>query len=426
MAHLSFFILAFHILFFWRHYTTNCLATGETLSTFFPSLVHIGRCIRQGKWWNMDKCYWLNFHAHPVLSSYYPPHIIASLIVSFFDINTQFNVFKYVTLLHHLFMNIGYYLLFSLFMDPITALFWSITVSYCAFFLKPQSCIIYTLSWIPWFFYGIKTSLIIASIACGMSLLGGYYPLSIYLLPIGFLFSPMAIVPLAIGSMIALPQLIPFFRYLPKTNKVKEEKSPSVGPWEYNYYFGLSPILLILLTFKLYYIELLLIIPLSILIRRYIPRVYSRTWCILLVIMPLVVKIHVPIALVILQCFDLWLFNRSVIPYEGYQELPRKPSWTFNTKLTRFLSGKQNRVSGLPWPLFTGIINNIKTLGYCGSMQNKMMERLRGNNGQHEWDGSYEDPRLDSYRVGWAFTSQKINWKSTGIKNLYSNPRLSS
>ena len=427
MAHLSELLVIFHILFFWRHYTTNCLATGETLSTFFPSWVHIGRCIRQGKWWSTDKCYWLNFHAHPVLSSYYPPHIITSYIASFFKIDTQFNIFKWNLLLHHLFMNFGFFFLFRQFLDPVSSVFWSITVSYCVFFLKLQSCIIYTLSWVPWV-YGLSMNSAIpfgyGPIACGMSLLGGYYPLALYLLPWVGLTSLKATFSLAIGTLIASPQLIPFFKYLPKTNKTVEEKSPSAGPWEYNYYFGIVPLILIITTFKLYYIELLLVIPISILFKKQLPRVHSRLWCISIILMPFVIHAHVSIIFVLIQCATLWIHNRQVIPYTGYSELYRKPSWVFNTPITRFLSGKSDRVSGLPWPLFTGIINNIKTLGYCGSMQNKMMEKLRGTNGQHGWEGPLDDPRLDSYRVRWLYTRQRNDWKPTGIRHLWENPRL--
>src|ERR1700690_853851 len=81
------------------------------------------------------------------------------------------------------------------------------------------------------------------------------------------------------------------------------------------------------------------------------------------------------ICLCLIQTFDLLWHNWNLIPTRPYSELYNRPSLAFRGSLARFLEENlgQDRVSGLPYPLFTGHINELRTLGYCGGMQLKLM-----------------------------------------------------
>lgn len=408
-------IILFHILFFYKNYTSWCMSTSELLSTFFPSWLFIGRHLRAGRSWKNEPCYWLNFHSHPVLSSYYPVHVLTALLGTFLSLNSAFMLLARSVLLHHLFMNIGWYLFFRQTTDESTALFLSIAISYCAYFLKQQPCLMYTIAWFPytlmkgWF----------SCIALGMMVLSGYYPLMIYLVPFTMVFNPLSL----LGIVIGLPQIIPFLRYLPKTIYKDIDKNPNVGPTEKNFFFGITPLILAITNFSYYYLLLPLPIILSYL---KITRIPMRVFVIALVGFFLILRqTHVGYPFIILLCLELWIYNR-LLPPPIYSELYNKPSLAFNNKLTKFLSGNECRVSGLPFPLFTGIINNIKTLGYCGCMQNKLMFKWRKDD-QHDWFRNHADSEsLDRSRVRFAFSRKKIdNWKPTIIRNLYENPRIS-
>ena len=60
------------------------------------------------------------------------------------------------------------------------------------------------------------------------------------------------------------------------------------------------------------------------------------------------------------------------------------------------------RVSGLPFPLFTGYIHGFRTLGYNGGFQLRDMAKWRGDtnpdgSGKHAWDGG--DIQGDLYGI---------------------------
>ena len=260
-----------------------------------------------------------------------------------------------------------------------------------------------------------------------MIILAGYYPLAVFLLPISIFFGQW--LPIGIGLLIGLPQLIPFLKYLPKTIRGTVE-APSDSPIENQFYFGLTPIIILIANFKP--IFLILAIPLLFrLFKSTLFRVPQRAMILscyvaiyfCLIEMKAMTNIQV-IALLLVQSFDLWLNNRELIPPRPFCELWQKPSRAFNTKLTRYLDENLGdaRVAGLPYPLFTGHINNFKTIGYCGSMQNKLMYKWR-KSFKHDpfMDGVNEDD-LTRFRIKLAYSRTKLTWPSTPIRNLYLNP----
>ena len=394
------------------------MATSELLSTFFPTWLNGGK----------RDSYWLNPNSHPVLSRYYPVQL-CRYVSNKRKIDVAFSSFLYCTLLHYLFSNVGWYLLLGA--TPL-AIFGSITFTYCAFNLKQQPCIVYTLSWFPWLLYGLSTNSIpFSSIAIGMMLLGGYYPVAVYLIPTAALlwFGATSTVSMAIGLLIASPQIIPFIKYLPKTIRGKVE-APSSSAVENQWYFGLTPIILILWAPKWAY--LVLLVPfLAMFIKSSLFRVpqraivlslYGAIWFSLGVLNTL--SNEAILFLTCIQAFDLWLHNRNLLPPKPFSELWKKPSRAFNNKLTQFLDRNLNggRVSGLPHPLFTGLVNGHKTMGYCGSMQNNLMWKWRKSFKHDPFIDGVDQDAITRYGVKFSFSYKKLDWKPTGIRNLYYNP----
>ena len=136
------------------------------------------------------------------------------------------------------------------------------------------------------------------------------------------------------------------------------------------------------------------------------------------------------ILLVGLQAFSLLLASWMLLPMEPFCQRWERPSQVFDTCLTRFLARSLGRVSGLSYPLRTGQINRIHTLGYNGGSQPTWMQRLRRDRtvdgaGAHDWfltrgDGTF----LDHYGIAYALTSRTLRhpkWKKTSLPWLWQN-----
>ena len=138
-----------------------------------------------------------------------------------------------------------------------------------------------------------------------------------------------------------------------------------------------------------------------------------------------------------LQCAHLLLVLPRLWPMLPYCQRWERPSRAFKTPLTQFLSvhsNVQGRISGLPYPLRTGQVNQLHTLGYNGGSQAQWMAQFRGDpnpngSGAHDWFALNEDgPLLDAYGVRWAYTARAITgkWRPTAIPHLYENTLAAS
>ena len=140
---------------------------------------------------------------------------------------------------------------------------------------------------------------------------------------------------------------------------------------------------------------------------------------------------HVQIVLVLLQCLSLLLRCSRLWPMAPYVQRWQRPSEAFATPVARYLTlvAGASRVSGLPYPLRTGGVNQLHTLGYNGGSQAQWMANLRGDSdpngsGAHDWFRLNEDgPLLDWYGVRWAYTYRPLQgkWQPTPIPHLYEN-----
>lgn len=454
----------------------NRLARSELLSTFFPTWIWQGRMWSTWRIPKYDPYYWLVADAHPVVSTYYPFSVIVSFFVGILRpqraSNKGFISLLSLLFVHVIFGAIGWYSLVHLWSNSYVATFGAITFTLSGYNWKQQPCFQYTVAWFPWLLYGIATgNYWLAGVASGMVYLAGYYPIGIQILAVATLATLAWSVPILtwlwvpIGLLIGAVQLIPFIRYLPKTIRTKKVsdigKVPwwhfaslifpkafrfsvnGVGYWEMSYYVGLIPLLTIWYT-RSRAVGLLVISCLLMLgaCGKHLPRIPARfsytfqfalIWCALDGLNHLHLTNNVLVVLCLIQAFDLWHNNSSLLVNHPYAELYQKPSWAFNTKLTRFLEKNlgENRVSGLPYPLFTGHINKLRTIGYCGGMQLKLMAKWRHDDssdgrGQHDFfKGEGNTDGLRVARVKYAWTVKKLDWPSAGIHNLYTNPAFS-
>lgn len=425
-------MIGFHVLFFYSvYFHPFSHSRSELLSTFFPSWIQLGRGSRDN--------FWLVPDAHPVLARFYPIHRVTAWIGAKLDLDRAFILLLYTTTLHHLWASFGWYLLLCQFFSPQVALFGTITFTYQAYHMKQQPCVVYTFSWLPWLLLSIQINSIIFSGVCfGMILLAGYYPIGIYSTLIAVCASvwwdnPLLWIP--IGIVIGLVQLVPFLRYLPKTIRKAKSVPLKPGPWETNFYFGITPVVLLIINPQWRYLCLIfLMFLLPYLFRSILPRIYQRAW-----ILPIYLSIFLCLpelalesvtALFILQSFDLWLHNSSLLPTRPWCELYQRPCRAFKSRLVSYLQAHlgTDRVSGLPYPLFTGLINNFNTLGYSGGMQLKLMAKWRGDtdpngSGHHDYfRGKEDEAPLGIARCKFSYTLKKLNWPSTPIRHLYRNP----
>ena len=458
-------LIAFHFIFFWRTYLRPFeFSRSELLSTFFPSWIWQGRQIKSLKSWRYDPYFWLNFHSHPVLSSYYPIHVLSAWVGSLLSLDNAFKLLLWSVRLHHLVTSVAWFLTLSYFYEPTVAIFGSFILTYNGFNIKQQPCLVYTITCTSLLTLGIVSgNVILSSISFGSLLLAGYYPIGIqstlWALSIT-LISQTSFVWVPIGLLVGSIQLVPFIKYLPKTIRTKKVgllgilevsdflelllpqrvSKRGVGYQELSFYMGLVAILCLpFSTSRAIWLVLLSALVMLGVGRNWLPRIPARFGFLLTISLGWAATnglshLNVPIyAIIFLTFFDLFWHNSNLDPHTPYSELPQRPSRAFKTRLTDYLEEHlgDNRVSGLPYPLFTGHINRLRTLGYSGGMQLKLMSKFRGDtnpdgSGAHDWFRLKEDDsNLVQYRVRFAHSSKRLDWKSTPFPQLWENPKLS-
>lgn len=180
-------LVIFHIVFFRRFYLMNpfLLCTSELAHTHFPACVWQARNLFSRK----DDIYYYPLHRDiPFLSFWYWPQMIFLQLIRLFSgdfkkerINLAFALFSFFLLAHYLWASVGAYLALERF-GFWTALSGAVGWVYMAYAIKQNPCIIYTISWLPWVFFGLsRGEAIFTLFACGMSVLGGYWPLGMFL-----------------------------------------------------------------------------------------------------------------------------------------------------------------------------------------------------------------------------------------------------
>ena len=159
-------------------------------------------------------------------------------------------------------------------------------------------------------------------------------------------------------------------------------------------------------------------------------------WCAVLAFQHLSLRIpdRVVWVLLLLQMFDLVMNLPQVLPMQPFVQRWERPERAFGGTLPQFLRlhSQGYRVSGLPYPLRTGQVNRIMTLGYNGGSQAQWMATFRhdltpNGSGAHDWFALNEDGKaLDTYGVRYAYTMRPLQrvhskWQPTSIPHLYEN-----
>lgn len=200
-------ILLTYWLIFFQRFLRNpwLLCTSELASTFFPHWMWMGR-----KWRASDSVFYKHTACIPFLSMWYPPSILVSKASKFLSMNGAFRLYSLFILSHYYLGSILAFMMFSQWVSPIQALFGALTLTYSAYNIKPQTpCSAFTVAWMS----GMLIQGPIGILSCAMAILGGYFPVLVYFMPIAIGMNA----PCLLGVLLALPQIIPFLWYWPKS-----------------------------------------------------------------------------------------------------------------------------------------------------------------------------------------------------------------
>ena len=408
-------------------------ATGELLSTFFPHWIWIGRKLRKRETWLKDRIYYQYPGAIPFLSSFYPPHLLTAFLSTFLSLDNSFRLKLLELQAHYLLSSILSYFLFLQWTSPELALFGAITLTYAAYMIKVNNpCCIYSMAWMP----GILLPGPLSGISLGMALLGGYWPTLI-------LFAPFAIIAHIfwygtfwpfVGFLIAIPQIIAFLWYLPRSvrsrgstgnpggkvpfwrfldliipNQVRSTVDGVFWP-ESALFIGWIPLLFIPFSHSMAWFTLALagfgmlgfwVVPFS-----RIPARWSHLFSFSLVWLAVdgLTRSHITVTalwgLILLQAASL-LVNNKTYPMWPFTEWWKRPSQWWDVKLS--LKTSIGRVPNLRFPYFTGYVDETRTLGYTGGFALQALcdfhgvwnERVKTSENKEFLSGSFKGDILE-------------------------------
>jgi len=375
----AWFLVAYHFLFFWKFYKNPyLLCTSEMASTFFPHWLWMGKMLRRGIFPAVDAIYFKLPGSIPFLATFNPPSLLTAYLGSFLNQDNAFRLYVYSILAHYILGSFFAYLLFG-------NLFATITLIYAGYCIKlQQPTIAYTLAWIPAMF--LKGWL--GVLGCGMALVSGYYPILVYVMPVVAIVNPLAL----LGTLIALPQLIPFVGYFKRSVRVGQKVDRNFGrlPWwrltdlfilsrtqnhvngvhypEVAMYMGIAPLFIFSLLFhqvpfpSFWYLVLASSICLAIGILPSIQRIPARALYLLTLSISILSSASIELLytvalkyLTFLQCF-LLLRNSSLYPSFPFSQWWDKPSRLYTKK------PKMNN-----WPYITGYLEGRSVSEYRGA-----------------------------------------------------------
>lgn len=355
-------LVLYHFIFFRRLYQNPyLLSTAEIASTFFPHWIWMGR-----KWQATDNIYYKYPACIPFLSMFYPPSIILSKITKYLSLDIDMKIYIYFILSH--------FLLGSLLAYHLThSLFFAITVAYSGYMIKPHTPpAVYTMMWIPGCFIGGWLGVL----SLCMAVLGGYWPVLVYVLPVLAIVNPLCL----LGLIPALPQIIPFLWYWPKSVRAVEKLDRNIGKvpwwkfkdliwpsdsvmptngvnyWEMHMYMGIAPFLI--WNWSWWWILLALTVLIAIGIIPQIQRIPARVLYLLTFLISYFSILNSGLqnlALLSLLNAFLLLRNSEVLASFPLTQWWNKPSKLYSKPITD------------SWPFFSGYLFNKKLRDYRGA-----------------------------------------------------------
>jgi len=113
---------------------------------------------------------------------------------------------------------------------------------------------------------------------------------------------------------------------------------------------------------------------------------------------------------------NLLFFNKGWLPVYPYNHWTKPPSAWFDTPLLKYLeeNARGYRVNNLPYPVYHGQINHIKSMGYMGGNHLKEQGIFRGVDrvgaGAYNWfDFLPDSVKLDQYGVKYHIGDRPSN-----------------
>lgn len=385
-----------HILF-WKNVYQDVfvLSTSELLETHFSHFDWLGHT---RKFWK-DDIFFYYPACMPVLSSFYPPHFIGAKLSRKLGINDKFRVMVWLILIHHLLGSILAFLMFRQWYPVMESLFGAVTLSFTSYNTKTNNpCIAYTMAWIPGMFIHGP----IGILSVGMAILGGYYPILVYILPFSMIWNSQNI----FGVLLGLPQIIPFLWYYPKSIRAESKVNQEFGKVslsvlcdlifprtvgykngvlhsEYSLFFGILSPFLIFFSLSIWMVPFILSflfmigefpVPFRVPARWAYVFVFSGTILATDGLFRLALLDSQLFILIVIQFLSLIRF-KVIFPSFPFCQLQRPPLYHFS----RYKAGQ------FKFPFRTGYFFNEKTKGYCGGFSLKetfVRNNMRDPNGE--------------------------------------------
>ena len=170
-------LTCYHALLFRRFYFQNSYvyARSEALEQGFASSQLLGAALRAGRRVD-DRYFFPDYRALPVLSGYYPPHLVQAWIGSFLSLNHAWILYSLTMVSHFWLSSVSVYILaIHMGYAPLIAGFASVTLSSLGYAMKQNSCITYTCAWVPVWLLSLQAgNWCLAGTSLGMMLLAGY------------------------------------------------------------------------------------------------------------------------------------------------------------------------------------------------------------------------------------------------------------
>jgi len=430
-------LVLFNIIFFKKLILNpflNC--TSELASTYFPQ-------------WRDYKFFDTNYYFYPLgipfLCMFYPFHWITHKISKKMSLDYAFCVMHYGIIAHYILSSVLAFIMFRQWYVDGYALIGAISYSYGAYNIKPNNpTIAFTIAWIPAMFIQGW----VGAVGLGMCLLAGYYPLLIFMVPLALWNNPIC----ALGVIIGAIQVCPFCIYLLRsirtcvhtrskagkasifsllnaiTGTIPNRSISGVGYPEVVTYCGILAIPCAFFAHS----SMWVILALSIVMMFGVNLPFSRNparacflfqfalvWLMVNGLSNLAIDWRIAL---LVQGFSL-MANRDLFPVFPFSEQWRKPSYWFESKFVNEIKSlvKDRIISGLPFPHFTGYINDFKVLPYTGGFAiAKFAKEYDYIQGVHDYFEHFDDyEKAESFGIEFAYSRKELKWKKTKIKNLW-------
>lgn len=189
MAKALILLTCYHLLLFRHFYFINpyVYARSEALEQGFASSLLLGRALRRGRLPH-DPSYYPNYLGLPFLSSFYPPHMAQAWLSTFLPLDQAWILYSLTMVLHFYACSVSVYILLITHVPTWGALFGAVSLSSLGYAMKQNSCINYTVAWVPVWLLSLQAgNWLLAGISGGMMLLAGYWPIALYAIPLGCL-----------------------------------------------------------------------------------------------------------------------------------------------------------------------------------------------------------------------------------------------